>query len=120
LLEGAGATVETADSAAAALEVIQQRNFDVVVSDIGLPIQDGFALMREVRARGFAAEALPAIALTGYASSSDARRSSAAGFQMHLAKPVDAQALVRAIKTLSAGKLGAPENAAARGASSGP
>jgi PAS domain S-box-containing protein len=120
LLEGAGATVETADSAAAALEVIQQRNFDVVVSDIGLPLQDGFALMREVRARGFAAEALPAIALTGYASTSDARRSTAAGFQMHLAKPVDAQALVRAIKTLSAGKLAAAGAAAARGASSGP
>lgn len=105
LLEGAGATVETADSAAAALEVIQRGRFDVLVSDIGLPMQDGFALMREVRARGFAAEALPAIALTGYASSSDARRSSAAGFQMHLAKPVDAQALVHAIKTLSAKKV---------------
>lgn len=101
LLEGAGATVKTADSAAAALEVIQKERFDVLVSDIGLPFQDGFALMREVRARGFGADALPAIALTGYASSSDARRSSAAGFQVHMAKPVDAQALVRAIKTLS-------------------
>ncbi|MFZ5896148.1 MAG: ATP-binding protein [Myxococcota bacterium] len=104
LLEGAGATVETADSAAAALEVIQKRPVDVLVSDIGLPVQDGFALMREVRARGFAADTLPAIALTGYASSSDARRSTAAGFQMHMAKPVDAQALVRAIKALWAAK----------------
>lgn len=105
LLEGAGATVQTADSAAAALEVIQTQRFDVVVSDIGLPVQDGFALIREVRARGFGAEVLPAIALTGYASSSDARRSSAAGFQMHMAKPVDAQSLVRAIKTLSGKRL---------------
>ncbi|MGC4087691.1 MAG: ATP-binding protein [Polyangiaceae bacterium] len=107
LLEGAGATVQTADSAAAALESIQSQSFDVVVSDIGLPQQDGFALMREVRARGFVAEKLPAIALTGYASSSDARRSTAAGFQMHLAKPVDAQALVRAIKTLWSKKAAA-------------
>lgn len=102
LLESAGALVETADSAPAALAVLDSRRFDVLVSDIGLPEQDGHALVREVRARGHTGNALPAIALTGYATSADATLCAAAGFQMHLAKPVDARELVRSIARLAA------------------
>jgi PAS domain S-box-containing protein len=106
LLESAGAFVETADSAPAALALLDSRRFDVLVSDIGLPEQDGHALVREVRARGHTGHTLPAIALTGYATSADATLCAAAGFQMHLAKPVDARELVRSIARLAATRQG--------------
>lgn len=101
LLENAGASVVTAESAPAALAAIEKHSFNVILSDVGLPEQDGLALMREIRARGHAAEALPAVALTGYASSSDARLATAAGFQAHLAKPVDAAELLLVIAQLA-------------------
>jgi len=100
-LENAGASVVTAESAPAALAAIEKHSFNVILSDVGLPEQDGLALMREIRARGHAAEALPAVALTGYASSSDARLATAAGFQAHLAKPVDAAELLLVIAQLA-------------------
>jgi CheY-like chemotaxis protein len=101
LLESAGAEVHTADGAPSALSLLGRQKFDLMVSDIGLPEQDGHALMREVRARGFGPSELPAVALTGYATSSDATLSTAAGYQMHMAKPVDAAELVRAIARLA-------------------
>jgi len=97
LLESEGAVVEVAESAVAALALLDRAAFDVLVSDLGLPEQDGFALIREVRARGRSAAALPAIALTGYADRDSANLSRAAGFQVHIGKPVDARELVTAI-----------------------
>jgi CheY-like chemotaxis protein/anti-sigma regulatory factor (Ser/Thr protein kinase) len=97
LLESEGAVVEVAESAVAALAHLDRASFDVLVSDLGLPEQDGFALIREVRARGRSAAALPAIALTGYADRDSANLSRAAGFQVHIGKPVDARELVTAI-----------------------
>jgi PAS domain S-box-containing protein len=94
LLEKAGAIVTTADSAEGALQALESGSFDLMVSDIGLQDQDGLALMREVRARGYTARQLPAIALTGYAGRHDVQLVSAAGYQKHLAKPVDATHLV--------------------------
>jgi CheY-like chemotaxis protein len=96
MLETAGAEVSTADSAEKALELLETGKFDLMISDIGLPDQDGLHLMREVRARGFAESRLPAIALTGYAGNHDVRLVKAAGYQRHLAKPVDATDLLRA------------------------
>lgn len=93
MLERAGAMTMTACNAASALDALSRDAFDLVVSDIGLPQQDGLALMREVRARG---NAVPAVAVTGFAGLFDARLVAAAGFQRHLPKPVDASALVRA------------------------
>lgn len=104
LLESAGAVVETADCAPAALSLVDSQRFDVLLSDIGLPGQDGHALVRELRARGYSGEVFPAIALTGYATSADATLCAAAGFQMHLAKPVDARELVRSIARLAASR----------------
>jgi PAS domain S-box-containing protein len=100
LLEGAGAHVTSAATAGEALAVLEGGKFSLVVSDIGLPDQDGLELMREIRARGFGADALPSIALTGYAGMHDARLVEAAGYQRHLAKPVDAQSLLRAAEEL--------------------
>ncbi len=97
LLESAGCVVATAQSAAEALEALEQGEFGVIVSDIGLPGQDGLDFMREVRARGYDGAQLPAIALTGYAGMHDARLISAAGYQRHLSKPVEARLLYQAI-----------------------
>jgi PAS domain S-box-containing protein len=100
LLEQAGACVVSVSSAEQALAALQGASYDLMVSDIGLPDQDGLHLMREVRARGYAAQQLPAIALTGYAGRHDVHLVSAAGYQKHLAKPVDAATLVRTASEL--------------------
>jgi CheY-like chemotaxis protein len=100
LLESAGCQVSTAFSAANALAALEHGKFGLVVSDIGLPDQDGLELMREIRARGYDASELPAIALTGYAGVQDANLVSAAGYQKHLAKPLDARSLLRAATEL--------------------
>jgi signal transduction histidine kinase/CheY-like chemotaxis protein len=103
-----GATVITADSAGAALDILQNDPWpDVLVSDLGMPGEDGFSLIRKVRAlRKNAASRIPAIALTGYAMDSDRSRTKEAGFQMHVAKPVDPAVLVQAVAQV-AGRLSA-------------
>ena len=104
LLKRNGAEVSTADSAESALEVLSRARPDVIVSDIGMPDVDGYELMRRVRALGpEAGGTTPALALTAYASDADRLRAARAGFQQHLAKPVDPDALVAAILGLAAG-----------------
>jgi CheY-like chemotaxis protein len=68
---------------------------DVVVTDIGMPGSDGYTLADRLKLRGPGAP--PAIALTAYASREDASRAFAAGFKLHLAKPVDAALVVRSV-----------------------
>ena len=91
-----GAEVHTAGSAAEALEAFCQWKPDVLVSDIGMPEEDGYALIEKIRAlpQEDGAEA-PAIALTAFASAQDKERALAAGFQRHLAKPVEPVALAK-------------------------
>jgi PAS domain S-box-containing protein len=101
LLTRAGARVVGARSAAEALEALGRLRPDVIVSDIGLPGQSGYDLMRAVRASGEEAGGwAPAIALTGYASKGDGREALLAGFQMHLSKPVDPAELVSSVAKL--------------------
>ncbi len=83
-----GAEVESVASADEALEMIARRPPDVLVSDIGLPAADGYALIRQVRAIPQGSR-LPALALTAYASIADHRRALEAGFQRHVSKPVE-------------------------------
>ena len=74
---------------------------DVLVCDIGLPRRDGYELIGEVRALATRRRrAIPAIALTAYASIEDRRRALAAGFEAHLAKPIDPPMLVEAVLRL--------------------
>jgi CheY-like chemotaxis protein len=90
--------VEDVPAALAALESFQP---DLVVSDIGIPGEDGYDLIRQIRARGFDAARLPAIALTAYARSEDRERALQAGYQRHLSKPLDVGQLVRTATSLT-------------------
>jgi signal transduction histidine kinase/ActR/RegA family two-component response regulator len=96
ILVDAGASVSTAHTAEAALDASAADRPDVLVSDIGLPGRDGYALLhelREIEGRE-GSRTLPAIALTAYAAVEDRQRAFAAGFQFHLPKPVDPSHLV--------------------------
>ncbi len=101
ILSTCGANVRSAASAAEALLVLNQFQPDVLVSDIGMSQVDGYTLMRQVRA--MAPEQggqIPAIALTAYAGELNQQQALAAGFQMHISKPVEPTELVEAIVTL--------------------
>jgi signal transduction histidine kinase/uncharacterized protein with PIN domain len=103
VLEACGAEVTAAASAAEALAVIERARPDVLVSDIGMPGEDGYSLMRRVRARESVAEGhLPAAALTAYARPEDRSLALAAGYDLHLAKPIDPGELAAAVARLAA------------------
>src|SRR6185295_11394420 len=82
----AGGIVEVAGSAPDAVAAVRRFKPDVLVSDIGMPGEDGYALIQRVREMG---ETIPAIALTAYTRGEDKMRAIAAGYTTHLAKPVD-------------------------------
>jgi PAS domain S-box-containing protein len=98
-----GADVVAADSAAQALAQIEARRPDVIIADIGMPDDDGYTFIRKVRSvtadRGGDA---PAIALTAYAREEDRQRALEAGYQLHIAKPFDPRAVVKAVAQLVA------------------
>jgi len=97
----AGANARTAGSARDALGLIEAWAPDVLVSDIGLPQDDGYALIRTVRARHAGPGGrIPALALTAYARAEDRARALTAGYQAHLAKPVDLRELVAVVGRL--------------------
>ncbi|HXG56041.1 MAG TPA: response regulator, partial [Vicinamibacterales bacterium] len=98
-----GASVIAVDSAKAAFRSIKSSVPDVVVSDIGMPGEDGHAFMRKLRARANGPGArVPAIALTAYATGDDCARAVAAGFDRHVAKPVAPAEIVEAVASLAA------------------
>ena len=101
LLEQYGATVTAVASAEEAFTAVTQIKPDVLVSDIGMPTVDGYMLIRQVRTLPLEQGGqIPAIALTAYAGESDGQRALAAGFQQHLAKPIEPAALIEAIASL--------------------
>ena len=101
VLRGHGCRVTAVDSAAAALQAVQQEPPDVVLADIAMPSEDGYTLIRKIRAlppeRG---GAVTAAAFTAHAGADDRVRALAAGFQLHLAKPVDPVSLASAVARL--------------------
>lgn len=102
ILEGSGALVQTADSAAAALEVISENSFDVLISDIGMPEEDGYSLIAKVRSLSDEEGGnVPAAGLTGYASEEDRIRVLRAGYQIHVPKPVSPDELIAVVVSLS-------------------
>lgn len=102
VLEQAGAVVMAVDSAVSALEQWPQLQPDILLSDIGMPEMDGYMLIQEVQSRRLAEnQPLRAIALTAYASEANQQQALAAGFQQHLAKPIEPAQLLAAIANLA-------------------
>jgi CheY-like chemotaxis protein/anti-sigma regulatory factor (Ser/Thr protein kinase) len=96
-LEHAGAQVEAVGSASEARREMLEERPDVLVSDIRMPEEDGYSLIQSLRTAGVTT---PAIALTANARREDAEEARTAGFQIHLAKPIDAARLVEAVAAL--------------------
>lgn len=102
LLESRGAIVRTAGSVANAWELFRAEVPDVLVSDIGMPGEDGFSLIRRVRELPESQGGqVPALAVTAYARDEDRVRVVGAGFQQHVSKPVDAYGLLRGVAALA-------------------
>lgn len=100
-LEQYGAFTIAVKSAPEALEALEQFKPDVLLSDIGMPIEDGYSLIRQVRSlQPEQGARIPAIALTAYVNEADQQQAIAAGFQHHISKPADPEMLVRTISTL--------------------
>jgi signal transduction histidine kinase len=95
------AVVRTAASATEAFELLQGEQADVLLADIAMPGEDGYALIRKVRACSISALAsIPAAALTAFARDEDRQQALQSGFQLHLSKPVDPKSLVEAVASL--------------------
>jgi PAS domain S-box-containing protein len=106
VLRDAGADVREAADVATALALLDPFAPHVLVSDVGMPQQDGYDLIRRVRERGHDAAALPAIAVTAFARDEDRRRALAAGYQEHLAKPINVTRLLEMTATLAVAARG--------------
>jgi CheY-like chemotaxis protein len=104
VLERAGAKVTLAGSASLALSAIAETDFGVLISDIGMPEQDGYDLIRRLRTSDSSPRSrhIPAVAVTAFGSAEDRRKALAAGFQEHLPKPVDPVKLVDVVARLAA------------------
>lgn len=101
VLRERGASVDTATSAALALEKFQVVHPDVIVSDVGMPGEDGYSLIRKVRALAVERGGrTPAVALTAYARPEDALRAFAAGYQVHVTKPLEPNRLASVVANL--------------------
>jgi CheY-like chemotaxis protein len=102
VLEDCGAVVKTASSAAEAWDVFQSERPDVLVSDIGMPMEDGYTLMKRVRRLGRDKGGnTPSVALTAYARPEDRMKAVRAGFHMHIVKPVEPVELVTMVASLA-------------------
>lgn len=102
VLEEEGAIVTTVASSKEALQHIEINNPDLIVSDISMPGEDGYQLIRQVRARGHWARGdIPAIALTAFARPEDKEQALAAGFQTHLTKPIEPAKLIQAAAAMA-------------------
>jgi CheY-like chemotaxis protein len=100
ILDHAGASVECASSAESALEALARFQPQLVVSDIAMPDVDGYDLVRRIKALDASMARVPCVALTAFATREHGERARAAGFSMHLGKPIHPVALVGALRRL--------------------
>jgi CheY-like chemotaxis protein/anti-sigma regulatory factor (Ser/Thr protein kinase) len=92
-----GAKVIAVDSVLAAIQSLEQHKPDVLVADLSMPGEDGFALIKKIRLRTDELKDIPAIAVTSFVRPEDRSRALAAGYQFHIQKPLDVEILLRAI-----------------------
>jgi PAS domain S-box-containing protein len=110
ILEMAGARVTAAGSAAEAMSRILEDRPDVLVCDIGMPGEDGYALIQRIRAmEGDGERSLPAVALTAYVRTEDRTKAIRYGFQNHLGKPIETAELLAVVSSLGGGQRAARE-----------
>ncbi len=105
VLEQCGARVRAVSSGAEALAALREASPSllphVIVSDLGMPTEDGYQLIRRIRALDADLGRIPAVAVTGYATAEDVQRALEAGFQLHISKPMDPAAFVAAVARLA-------------------
>jgi PAS domain S-box-containing protein len=97
-LEECDVSVRQASSAEEALQLLAAESYDVLLSDIGMPLEDGYSMIGRVRAAG---NAIPAVALTAYARPDDRARALSSGFNAHVAKPLDLRELTAAVTAVA-------------------
>jgi CheY-like chemotaxis protein len=105
VLEQCGARVRAVSSGAEALAALREASPSllphVIVSDLGMPTEDGYQIIRRIRALDADRGRIPAVAVTGYATAEDVQRALEAGFQLHISKPMDPAAFVAAVARLA-------------------
>jgi signal transduction histidine kinase len=101
MLARAGARVTAADSVASALACLESDAYDVLLSDLAMPVRDGYSLIGEIRdSRNDRVRQMPAVAVSAYARDEDRQRAIERGFHLHVAKPVSPEELVNAVRAL--------------------
>ncbi|EAZ90119.1 hybrid sensor histidine kinase/response regulator [Crocosphaera chwakensis] len=100
ILEQCGAKIVAASSVRQALSQYQQHPIDVIISDISMPLEDGYELIQQIRSQENEQTRLPAIALTAHAREEDKQKALLAGFDLHLPKPIEPLRLVQSISEL--------------------
>ncbi|HKO36686.1 MAG TPA: response regulator [Pyrinomonadaceae bacterium] len=100
ILTNCGSDVRCSDSAETAMQEFNVWNPDLLVSDIGMPIEDGYSLIRRVRNLASHHARIPAVALTAYATDEDRSQALSAGFQMHVPKPIEPESFVTSIASV--------------------
>ncbi|MEA5605942.1 ATP-binding protein [Nostoc sp. UHCC 0252] len=105
VLEESGAQVTSVSSVGEALEALIRLRPNILVSDIGMPDEDGYSLIRQVRSHeALSGEKIPAVALTAFARDEECKLALEAGFQLHLSKPIEPDKLVREVANLAKGR----------------
>ncbi|MBA3354650.1 MAG: response regulator [Pyrinomonadaceae bacterium] len=106
ILTHCGSEVKCSESAVEAIEAFRNWKPDLLVSDIGMPTEDGYSLIQKIRKmRSKWAREMPAVALTAYATVEDRDRALDAGFQVHVAKPIEPEVLVRSVAGVAGRKI---------------
>jgi PAS domain S-box-containing protein len=102
MLEQAGANVTAVSSVSEAINLIEQLQPDILLSDIGMPEEDGYSLIQKTKhLKTKSGKQIPAAAITAYARTEDQAKALQAGFQTHLTKPIDPVQLITVVKTLA-------------------
>lgn len=100
-LEDRGAQITLAANSRDAIQILEEDDIDVLLADIAMPGDDGYSLIRQIRSGGTSVASIPAAAVTAHARDEERSRALAAGFQMHLAKPIEPSEIVRMVSYLA-------------------